>query len=302
MQLVVAHKGKKSWRCRVRGHEAHSSLTPQGVNAVQIACEIVAYIARACARVPRRAVGIDAGVRRAVHHARTSASSAAAPRSTSCRATARSISRSAICRSTIPTRSSPTSSATRDVPAGDARGRSGTRTSSSTTCRRCPASTRTDGSEIADARPRVQRHARDAARFRSAPRPSLFHNATIPTVICGPGHIEQAHQPNEWVEPRPARALRSVHAPAGRPASAATEPSTLDAARVPARRRSMSRFPISSRWAAGNTGMPLRLALRGDRAGPQRHGPGADARQRGVRRDRARLAAARAASGRRAAR
>src|SRR4029077_8133554 len=44
MQLVVAHKGKKSWRCRVRGHEAHSSLTPQGVNAVQIACEIVAWL------------------------------------------------------------------------------------------------------------------------------------------------------------------------------------------------------------------------------------------------------------------
>ena len=55
MELVVAHKGKKSWRCRVRGHEAHSSLTPHGVNAVQIACEIVAYIARACARIPRRA-------------------------------------------------------------------------------------------------------------------------------------------------------------------------------------------------------------------------------------------------------
>ena len=40
MELVVAHKGKKSWRCRVRGHEAHSSLTPRGVNAVQIACEL----------------------------------------------------------------------------------------------------------------------------------------------------------------------------------------------------------------------------------------------------------------------
>ena len=46
MQLVVAHKGKKAWRCRVRGFEAHSSLTPHGVNAVQIACEIVAWIAR----------------------------------------------------------------------------------------------------------------------------------------------------------------------------------------------------------------------------------------------------------------
>ena len=29
---------------------------------------------------------------------------------------------------------------------------------------------------------------------------SLFHNASVPTVICGPGHIAQAHQPNEWVE------------------------------------------------------------------------------------------------------
>ncbi len=28
---------------------------------------------------------------------------------------------------------------------------------------------------------------------------SLFHNAAIPTIICGPGHIAQAHQPNEWV-------------------------------------------------------------------------------------------------------
>jgi acetylornithine deacetylase len=28
---------------------------------------------------------------------------------------------------------------------------------------------------------------------------ALFHAASIPAVICGPGHIEQAHQPNEWV-------------------------------------------------------------------------------------------------------
>jgi acetylornithine deacetylase len=28
---------------------------------------------------------------------------------------------------------------------------------------------------------------------------SLFHNAGIPTILCGPGHIAQAHQPNEWV-------------------------------------------------------------------------------------------------------
>ena len=28
---------------------------------------------------------------------------------------------------------------------------------------------------------------------------SLFHGAGIATIICGPGHIDQAHQPNEWV-------------------------------------------------------------------------------------------------------
>jgi acetylornithine deacetylase len=28
----------------------------------------------------------------------------------------------------------------------------------------------------------------------------LFQRAQIPAVICGPGSIEQAHQPDEWIE------------------------------------------------------------------------------------------------------
>jgi acetylornithine deacetylase len=44
MEPVIAHKGRQTFRCRVRGHEAHSSLTPHGVNAVQVACEIVTYL------------------------------------------------------------------------------------------------------------------------------------------------------------------------------------------------------------------------------------------------------------------
>lgn len=42
MRVVVGHKGKKSWRCTVHGHEAHSSLTHLGVNAVEAAAEVVA--------------------------------------------------------------------------------------------------------------------------------------------------------------------------------------------------------------------------------------------------------------------
>jgi acetylornithine deacetylase len=44
MQPVIAHKGKRAYRCHVRGKEAHSSLTPHGVNAVEYAAQLVVHI------------------------------------------------------------------------------------------------------------------------------------------------------------------------------------------------------------------------------------------------------------------
>jgi len=44
MQPVIAHKGKISVRCSVRGRESHSALTHLGVNAVEAAAEIIAYL------------------------------------------------------------------------------------------------------------------------------------------------------------------------------------------------------------------------------------------------------------------
>jgi len=44
MQPVIAHKGKRSYGCCVRGREAHSALTPQGVNAIEYAAKIITYI------------------------------------------------------------------------------------------------------------------------------------------------------------------------------------------------------------------------------------------------------------------
>lgn len=44
MKPVVAHKGKKSYRCTVRGLAAHSAYAPHGVNAVEAAAEAVAYL------------------------------------------------------------------------------------------------------------------------------------------------------------------------------------------------------------------------------------------------------------------
>jgi acetylornithine deacetylase len=44
MRPVVAHKGKKSFRCTVRGLAGHSAYAPLGVNAVEYAAEAVAFL------------------------------------------------------------------------------------------------------------------------------------------------------------------------------------------------------------------------------------------------------------------
>jgi acetylornithine deacetylase len=44
MQVVTAHKGGRVYRCRVRGCAAHSSLTPQGVNAIEYAARLISFI------------------------------------------------------------------------------------------------------------------------------------------------------------------------------------------------------------------------------------------------------------------
>ena len=44
MKPVIAHKGKKSYRATVRGLASHSAYAPSGVNAVEAAAEAVAYL------------------------------------------------------------------------------------------------------------------------------------------------------------------------------------------------------------------------------------------------------------------
>ena len=43
MQPVSAHKGVRQYRCRVHGRSAHSSRTPDGVNAIEYAARIISY-------------------------------------------------------------------------------------------------------------------------------------------------------------------------------------------------------------------------------------------------------------------
>ncbi len=50
MKPVIAHKGKHSYRCTVRGLTVHSAYAPHGVNAVEAAAEAVAYLKRMARR------------------------------------------------------------------------------------------------------------------------------------------------------------------------------------------------------------------------------------------------------------
>ncbi len=53
MQAIVAHKGKRDFCCRVRGREAHSSLTPTAVNAIEYAAQLIAFIRGVADRASR---------------------------------------------------------------------------------------------------------------------------------------------------------------------------------------------------------------------------------------------------------
>ncbi len=53
MKVIVGHKGKMSLRCHVRGKECHSSLAPQGVNAVEYASEVITRLRRMARHVAK---------------------------------------------------------------------------------------------------------------------------------------------------------------------------------------------------------------------------------------------------------
>ncbi len=44
MQVITGHKGKRSYEAHVRGLEAHSSLAPHGVNAIEYAARLIAHL------------------------------------------------------------------------------------------------------------------------------------------------------------------------------------------------------------------------------------------------------------------
>jgi acetylornithine deacetylase len=196
METIVAHKGKKGWRCRVRGFEAHSSLTPLGVNAVQIACEIVAYVARR-AREFR-----DAGRQDGAYDVPYTTVHVGVIRGgTALNIVPRD------CTFDFEIRHLPFDDP--DAFFADVRAFAATFVPAMHAVNpdtwiefdhlsTLPGFDTHDGSQITSLA-HACNGTHDVGKVSFGTEASLFHGAAIPTVICGPGHIAQAHQPNEWV-------------------------------------------------------------------------------------------------------
>ena len=196
MALVVAHKGKKAWRCRVRGHEAHSSLTPRGVNAVQIACEIVTYLT-GMARAFRDNGPFDP----AYDVPFTTVHTGVIRGGTALNIVPRE------CAFDFEIRHLPLDDPDELMAEVEAYAQ-----------RFLPEMHRVAGDagiefEALSTMPELDAHGDNAmaewgrelsgteshGKVSFGSEASLFHEAGIPAVICGPGFIAQAHQPNEWV-------------------------------------------------------------------------------------------------------
>ena len=181
----------------MRGHEAHSSLTPLGVNAVQIACEIVTYLTN-MARAFRDQGEYDD----AYDVAFTTVHTGAIRGGTALNIVPRD------CYFDFEIRHLPFDDPDElfaEVEAYARRFLPEMHEVDADTYIAFDALSATPGfdthgeSEIASLG-RALSGAPDHAKVSFGTEASLFHGAGIPAIICGPGHIAQAHQPNEWIE------------------------------------------------------------------------------------------------------
>jgi acetylornithine deacetylase len=197
MQVVVAHKGINLYRCRVHGKAAHSSLTPHGCNAIEYAARLICHI-RDVADAYKAKGPYDAFYD--------------VPYST----LTTNLIRGGIAVNTIPD-DCEFAYEFRDLPGivPDDIQRDVQRYVDEVLLPRMqaefpdaridieagPAAPGLEASEQAAITQLVRALTRDTATRKVAygTEAGLFQGIGIPTVVCGPGHIAQAHKPDEFV-------------------------------------------------------------------------------------------------------
>jgi acetylornithine deacetylase len=198
MKVVNAHKGIRSFRTTVTGREAHSSQTDKGVNAVMVAAELIMHLAKLAEDMRRR--GDPSG---RFDPPYTTVQSSTIEGGTALNILARH------CLFQWEFRYLPGTSQDEILDAFNAyannevlpRLKAIAPEADIVTKPRAhvPALVATEGcpAEALAKQLTGRNHAEAVAYGTEA---GLFQEAGIPSVVCGPGNIQQAHKPNEFIE------------------------------------------------------------------------------------------------------
>jgi acetylornithine deacetylase len=198
MKVIRGHKGKLSFRGHVRGFECHSSLAPRGVNAIQYASEVVAFLSRMARRFAKEGpFDTDFDIPHTTVHT--------------------GIIRGGTALNIVPKDCS-FDFEFRYLPGEDPRAlfaevKRFAETELAPEMRKINPDTGFSWEEISgfpglatDKDAEIAQMARAATGDNTPPgmvafgcEGGLFEEAGIPAVVCGPGDIEQAHKPNEFV-------------------------------------------------------------------------------------------------------
>ncbi len=196
MVPAIAHKGVYRYKCCVRGKEAHSSLTPQSVNAIEMAARVVNKVrdmADGFENSERRYEGFDVPFSTAsVGQFHGGIADNVVPRDAEFRYEFRNL---------------PTADAAamqREVLAYAARAEEAMKRVApdagftfETICE-VPSFLSTANEPITKLAQRLSKEQRTTL-VAFGTEAGIFKSAGIPTVVCGPGSIMQAHQPDEFV-------------------------------------------------------------------------------------------------------
>lgn len=193
---AIAHKGVYRYKCCVRGKEAHSSLTPQSVNAIEMAARVVGKLrdmAEGFERDERRYEGFDVPFSTAsVGQFHGGIADNVVPRDAEFRYEFRNLPTADAARmqKEVADYASRTEVAMKKV-APDAG------FSFETICE-IPSFLSSADEPVTRLAQRLAKESRTTL-VAFGTEAGLFKNAGIPTVVCGPGSITQAHQPDEYV-------------------------------------------------------------------------------------------------------
>lgn len=198
MRPVIAHKGIQGFRCRVHGHAAHSSLTPHGCNAVEYAARLICYIRDLADQigkegpfdnyfdVPHTSISTNM-IHGGIAHNIIPESCEFAFEFRHLPQVKPSMIREKIAeyaqKELLPNMQREYAEAAIEIDH----------------VAMAPSFESIEDSDIIKLARKVS-GVKDIVKVAYATEAGQFQNADIPTIVCGPGSIEQAHRPNEFVK------------------------------------------------------------------------------------------------------